>query len=48
LILSSKFLEMLSLFALSPSCGRVVSGTTFGGGVRFGVGVGGNARGFVL
>jgi hypothetical protein len=48
LILSSKFLGMFSLLALSPSCGRVIGGTTFGGGVRFGVGIGGNGRGFAL
>ncbi len=39
---------MFPLFALSPSCGRVVGVTTFGGGVRFGVGIGGNGRGFAL
>lgn len=39
---------MFSLFALSLSCGRVVDGTTFRGGVRFGVGIGGNGRGFAL
>jgi len=38
---------MFSLFALLTSCG-VVSGTTFSGGVRFEVEIGGNGRGFAL
>jgi hypothetical protein len=42
------FFQIFSLFALSTSCGQVVSGTTFSGGVRFGVEIGGNGRGFAL